>query len=114
MNKRFISAALCILVVLLLISEATRAFAQGVDLLWPVQNHSVAGSFGGGHFGIDILNSQQASDANIYAAEDGEIDFAGWDSTGGGNLIKINHRRPATRQLFACCWLDRYGLHQPL
>lgn len=40
------------------------------------------------HSGVDISGSVGSA---IYAADDGIVEFAGWDSSGYGNLVKINH-----------------------
>ncbi len=40
------------------------------------------------HSGVDISGAVGSA---VYAADDGVVEFAGWDSSGYGNLVKINH-----------------------
>lgn len=69
------------------------------DFTWPTSSHSVITSYYGwrkldgraAHFhkGIDISG---VTNRNIYAADNGVVEFAGWSSGGYGNKIIINHR----------------------
>ncbi len=56
-------------------------------MVWPTQGHRITQYYSWRHTGLDIANK---SGTPIYAAESGSIEFAGW-STGYGYNIIINH-----------------------
>ena len=51
------------------------------------------------HRGIDITGKE---DTPIYAADGGTVTYAGWDNSGYGNVIKIDHKNGYT-SLYAHC-----------
>ena len=58
--------------------------------VWPTVNRRINCDYWGyyGHNGVDMGG---AIGTPIYAYADGTVIFSGWDSTGYGNCIKINH-----------------------
>lgn len=60
----------------------------GTKLLWPVLSHRITQYFSWRHTGLDIGDSVGNP---IYAAEDGKVQTAGWNSGGYGNYVIINH-----------------------
>ncbi len=66
------------------------AFKQGG--VWPTVSHYISSYYGWRwgtiHSGTDIAG--RAND-NIYAYKSGTVTFAGWNSYGYGNLVKIDH-----------------------
>lgn len=58
--------------------------------VWPTVNRRVNCDYWGyyGHNGVDLGG---ATGTNIYAYMGGTVAFSGWDTTGYGNCIKINH-----------------------
>ncbi len=56
--------------------------------VWPVNTHYVTQEFWGGHGGIDI---DTYSRQPVFASDTGTVTFSGWDATGYGNMIIINH-----------------------
>lgn len=67
---------------------------------YPLQNPTITQGYGatefaqtsgkepnGFHTGIDMISSNK----NVYAARKGVVTYAGWDKTGFGNLVKIEH-----------------------
>lgn len=69
--------------------------------VWPTVNRRVNCAYGEyyGHKGIDLGGS---IGTDIYAYKSGTVIFAGWDATGYGNCIKINHG-DGTVTLYAHC-----------
>ena len=69
--------------------------------VWPTVNRRVNCAYGEyyGHSGIDLGGS---TGTDIYAYKAGTVIFAGWDATGYGNCIKINHG-DGTVTLYAHC-----------
>lgn len=57
-------------------------------LLWPTTSHKINQYFGWRHTGVDIDGTYSSP---IYAADDGRVEFAGFDRSGYGNHIIINH-----------------------
>lgn len=58
-------------------------------LLWPVASYRITQYFKGArHTGIDI---GAPTGTTIFAADDGIVEYAGWNSGGYGNMIIINH-----------------------
>jgi LysM repeat protein len=56
---------------------------------WPTNNHFISGyDFSSTHLGIDI--AAQIGDP-IYAADSGVVVVAGWNNSGYGNVIMIDH-----------------------
>lgn len=58
--------------------------------VWPTVNRRINCDYWGyyGHNGVDIGG---AAGTNIYAYMGGTVVFSGWDTTGYGNCVKINH-----------------------
>ncbi len=56
-------------------------------MAWPTQGHQITQYFSWRHSGLDIANK---TGTPIYAAEAGVVEFSGW-STGYGNNIIIDH-----------------------
>ncbi len=57
-------------------------------LLWPTSGHSVTQYYGWQHTGLDIDGDYSSP---IYAAADGVVETAGWNSGGYGLMILIDH-----------------------
>lgn len=57
-------------------------------LLWPTDFRQINQYFGWSHTGIDIHGRYNNA---IYAAEDGVVETAGWNSGGYGLMVLINH-----------------------
>lgn len=57
-------------------------------LLWPTDSHQINQYFGWRHTGVDIHGRYNNA---IYAADDGVVEFAGWNSGGYGLMVLINH-----------------------
>lgn len=64
------------------------ALAAGEKLVWPTTRRSVTQYFSGGHPGLDIDGDY--TDA-IYAADDGTVVSSGWNNSGYGNMVLIDH-----------------------
>lgn len=64
------------------------ALAPGEKLVWPTTRRSVTQYFSGGHPGLDIDGDY--TDA-IYAADDGTVVSSGWNNSGYGNMVLIDH-----------------------
>jgi murein DD-endopeptidase MepM/ murein hydrolase activator NlpD len=64
------------------------ALAAGEKLLWPTTRRSVTQYFSGGHPGLDIDGDY--TDA-IYAVDDGTVVSSGWNNSGYGNMVLIDH-----------------------
>lgn len=79
-----------------LISEAKgRAKDNNVDLeksscglIWPTSTKNISQYPSKVHMALDIANRQLP---DIYAAANGKVVFAGWDNSGYGNMILIDH-----------------------
>ncbi len=57
--------------------------------IWPAGNHFLSGNdFSSSHLGIDIAAGLGAP---IYASDGGVVVTAGWNSSGYGNVIMIDH-----------------------
>jgi murein DD-endopeptidase MepM/ murein hydrolase activator NlpD len=66
----------------------TPAVESGTKLLWPTVGHRITQYYSWRHTGVDIANKLGTP---VYAAEDGVVKTAGWNSGGYGNMILINH-----------------------
>lgn len=75
--------------------------AEG-KLAWPTDQHLINQRYWSRHPGIDI-NGTLAN--HTYAADDGIVTFAGWNSGGYGNMILIDHGNGM---------ITRYGHHSKL
>lgn len=68
----------------------------GSDFVWPVigsrkiSAHYGRYRWGGRHWGVDIAGSG-VSGKKIVAVQEGRVTYAGWDSTGHGYRVIINH-----------------------
>ena len=71
------------------------------DGIWPTVYRRINCGYGEyyGHQGIDLGGS---TGTDIYAYRTGTVVFAGWDATGYGNCIRINHGDGMTT-LYAHC-----------
>ncbi len=60
------------------------------NLAWPTVSRTVNCDYWGywGHNGVDL---QASIGTPVYAFTDGTVVFSGWDSSGYGNCVKINH-----------------------
>ncbi len=69
-------------------SEAPRSrFIDGTQLAWPTDQHHINQYFHYGHPGVDINGNP---DNVVYAADDGIVTYAGWNSGGYGNMTLID------------------------
>jgi len=62
--------------------------ASGGIMLWPVGATRITQYFGWRHTGLDVGAKVGTP---IYAAEDGVVEVAGWNSGGYGNQVVVNH-----------------------
>lgn len=68
----------------------------GSDFVWPViGSHRISAHYGryrwgGRHWGVDIAGSG-VSGKKIVAVQEGRVTYAGWDSTGHGYRVIVNH-----------------------
>lgn len=58
------------------------------NFIWPTTFAYISTYFAWWHLGIDLPNN---SSPPIHAADGGTVVFAGWDPTGYGNRVDINH-----------------------
>ncbi len=58
------------------------------SFIWPVNSNNLTQEFWSGHLGIDI---QTVFRQPVFAADSGTVIFSGWDTTGYGNFIVIDH-----------------------
>lgn len=68
--------------------------ASSTDFIWPTTVTHLVRGIQPGHTGLDITsNSGRATTFGqpTFAAKDGVVTFAGWNSGGYGNLIRIDH-----------------------
>jgi LysM repeat protein len=56
--------------------------------IWPVNTHYLTQEFWSGHAGIDINTDFRQP---VFAADSGTVTFSGWDTTGYGNMVIIDH-----------------------
>ena len=64
-----------------------KAPESGTALLWPTEGHRITQYYSWRHTAVDIANHVGTP---LYAAKAGTVEFAGW-STGYGNNVVINH-----------------------
>ena len=57
-------------------------------LLWPTSGHTITQYYGWQHTGVDIDGDYTSP---IYAADDGVVEQAGWNSGGYGLMVFIQH-----------------------
>jgi murein DD-endopeptidase MepM/ murein hydrolase activator NlpD len=70
-------------------STAPSGTARGTsNFIWPVPGACVSQIFWSRHSGIDLAAS---TGTRILAADSGYVQIVGWDSTGYGNMILLNH-----------------------
>lgn len=55
---------------------------------WPVNSYILTQDFWGGHPGIDLATDFRQP---VFASDSGTVIFSGWDTTGYGNLIILDH-----------------------
>jgi murein DD-endopeptidase MepM/ murein hydrolase activator NlpD len=55
---------------------------------WPVNAYTFTQEFWGGHPGIDLATDFRQP---VFASDSGTVIFSGWDTTGYGNLVIIDH-----------------------
>ena len=69
--------------------DYTGGAVGGGGFVWPAANHYVSGNeYWSGHLAIDIAAGEGAP---IWASDTGVVVFAGWSTTGYGNLVMIDH-----------------------
>lgn len=66
--------------------DAGTVVASG-QFVWPTQG-VISQRFSWYHPGIDVANSSMP---NVVAADSGKVIYSGWDSTGYGNMVLIDH-----------------------
>ncbi len=69
----------------------------GITFIWPTQSVGISQYFSWYHPGLDLPNPAEPP---VVAASGGTVVYAGWDTTGYGNRIDINHGNG---------YLTRYG-----
>jgi LysM repeat protein len=71
------------------VSPAANASSSGTRLLWPTAARRITQYYkGSAHFGLDIAGP---TGTHIYAAEDGVVLTSGWNSSGYGYMIVVDH-----------------------
>lgn len=66
----------------------TSLSAGSLKFMWPTSTHTITQGFSSRHSGLDISDSKMEP---IYASESGFVEYSGWNSSGYGNMILINH-----------------------
>lgn len=56
--------------------------------IWPVNTYSLSQEYWSGHPGLDVVTDFRQP---IFASDSGTVIFSGWDATGYGNFIVIDH-----------------------
>ncbi|MBP9675213.1 MAG: peptidoglycan DD-metalloendopeptidase family protein [Anaerolineaceae bacterium] len=65
------------------------ALIGSTGFIWPAGNHSVSGfDFTSYHLGIDIAAGEGAP---VYASDSGTVTYAGWNDSGYGYMVVIDH-----------------------
>lgn len=82
--------------------EGVSQAAEAGELAWPTDQHLINQRFWAKHPGIDI-NGNLSN--HTYAADDGIVTYAGWNSGGYGNMILIDHGNGM---------ITRYGHHSKI
>ncbi|MCX6795220.1 MAG: peptidoglycan DD-metalloendopeptidase family protein [Candidatus Falkowbacteria bacterium] len=70
-----------------LVKAPVSKVSGGGTMLWPTVGHRITQYYSWRHTAVDIANKVGTP---LYAAADGVVEFAGW-STGYGNNVVINH-----------------------
>ena len=70
-----------------IIAPPSATAAPGNKMNWPTEGHRITQYYNWRHYALDIANKIGTP---IYAADAGTVEFAGW-GTGYGNQIVINH-----------------------
>jgi murein DD-endopeptidase MepM/ murein hydrolase activator NlpD len=68
-------------------SAACAAYGTGT-FIWPVGGQRITQYYWYGHAAVDVALAEGTS---VVAADSGTVTYAGWNPTGYGNLIVINH-----------------------
>lgn len=69
-------------------TSAGGAYGTG-GFVWPADNHYLSGNdYWSGHLAVDIAAGMGAT---IYAADSGVVTYSGWNTSGYGNTIMIDH-----------------------
>ena len=68
--------------------DETAAVVPEGKLLWPTDQHVINQYYGWRHTGIDFNGDYTDP---IYAADDGVVERAGWNASGYGLMIQLNH-----------------------
>jgi len=68
-------------------SQLEPSAPSNTKLLWPTVGHTITQYYSWRHTGVDIANHIGTP---LYAAADGVVEFAGWNSGGYGNMLFIN------------------------
>jgi len=68
--------------------DANTANVAATHLLWPTSGHVITQYYGWQHTGLDIDGDYSSP---LYAAADGVVETAGWNSGGYGLMILIDH-----------------------
>lgn len=61
---------------------------SGGTFIWPTQSRGISQYFAWYHPGLDLPNPTEPP---VYASDGGTIVYAGWDSTGYGNRVDVDH-----------------------
>lgn len=69
-------------------ADASVASSPSNRLIWPTSGHSITQYYGWKHTGVDIDGDYSSP---MYAAADGVVEQAGWNSGGYGLMILIDH-----------------------
>jgi len=60
----------------------------GEKMLWPTKRRAITQYYSARHQGLDIDGDYTDP---IYATDDGTVTFSGWNNTGYGNMVLIDH-----------------------
>ena len=56
--------------------------------IWPVNAYSLSQEYWSGHPGLDLITDFRQP---IFASDSGTVVFSGWDTTGYGNMVIVDH-----------------------